>query len=346
MFLCAKSASAATAALGLSGYVINAFGAETVSGRTPLALVFVAVLTLVILTGIRRTNLLNIAIVSVTLFSLAFFVLAGLPSAVRGAPANLANFFAGVGGGSSGSGVLSSLLHAVALVFVAYTGYGRIATMGEEVRDPRRTIPRAIIATLGVSMVVYVAVGMVGVASVGAGDFYAAAAQKTAALEIVARRFGIPAAAWVMAVGALTAMSGVLLNLILGLSRVLLAMGRRKDMPSAAARLNKSGTTPYVAVLVVGAVISGLVLIGNVRTTWSFSAFSVLIYYAITNFCALRMPSEERLYPRWIATAGLICCLALAFFVEPAVWITGLAIIALGIVWHLTARKLSFLRTP
>ncbi|MEZ4635983.1 MAG: amino acid permease [Caldilineaceae bacterium] len=119
-----------------------------------------------------------------------------------------------------------------------------------------------------------------------------------APLEEAANAFGIPGAAQVLAVGAMTAMLGVLLNLILGLSRVLLAMGRRKDMPAATAAINAAGTTPTVAVIVIGVLIAGLTLIGNVKTTWSFSAFTVLIYYAITNLSALQLKEDERLYPR------------------------------------------------
>ena len=177
-----------------------------------------------------------------------------------------------------------------------------------------------------------------GYSNVGTDIFYKTTTEKAATLEIVARGFGVPGANWVLALGALTAMTGVTLNLILGLSRVLLAMGRRRDFPAVVARLDRSGTTPYVAVILTGAIIGGLVLLGNVRTTWSFSAFTVLIYYAITNFCALRLPVDKRLYPRWIAVVGLAACLSLAFFVEPRIWIFGLGLILLGSIWHLGAR--------
>ncbi|MBD0311124.1 MAG: amino acid permease, partial [Microcoleus sp. T1-bin1] len=140
--------------------------------------------------------------------------------------------------------------------------------------------------------------------------------------------------AFVLAIGAMTAMLGVLLNLILGLSRVLLAMGRRRDMPRVLARLNQQGTTPHWAVLVVGIAIALLVLLGNVKTTWSFSAFNVLIYYAITNLAALRLPPQERLYPQWVCWLGLGSCLFLAFWVESSIWQVGLGLIVAGLIWH------------
>jgi APA family basic amino acid/polyamine antiporter len=143
-----------------------------------------------------------------------------------------------------------------------------------------------------------------------------------------------------LSVGAITAMLGVLLNLILGLSRVLLAMGRRGDVPTLFARLNESGTTPVPSVVAVGFGIGMIALIGDVKTTWTFSAFTVLVYYAITNLAALFIPEDGRLYPRWVSGTGLLACASLAFFVETWVWIVGLGLIAAGLLWHLAARRL------
>jgi APA family basic amino acid/polyamine antiporter len=343
MFLCAKSASAATAALGFAGYVLNALGPSPSEGalvsKLPLgiapmillALAAVVVLTLLVLSGIRRTNRMNILIVAVTIGALLLFVLAGLPTVFQAGLRNLTPFFAPA---SDTASPVSGFLEACALMFVAYTGYGRIATLGEEIRDPARNIPLAIIFTLLVSMALYVSVGLVGIAAVGPGELAAATGEQAAPLVVAARTFAVPAAAAIVAVGAVTAMLGVLLNLILGLSRVALAMGRRGDLPQGLARLDGTGSTPYVAVVFVGAVIAGLVLLGDVKTTWSFSAFTVLVYYAITNLSAIRLSDEERLYPRFIAWLGLGTCLFLAFWVEATIWMIGLGLIAAGLFWH------------
>lgn len=334
LFLLAKSASAATAALGFAGYALALFSREGRAWHVALALTLIVILTLLVLTGIRRSNRANIVIVSVTLASLAFFVLAGLPVALGEGAANFVPFFAP----EEGRGALSALLYASALMFVAYTGYGRIATLGEEVREPRVTIPRAIIVALVAVMVVYLLVTLVGVGVAGA-DELADAQNRAAPLEAAARRLSVGPAPVVLAVGAVTAMVGVLLNLILGLSRVLLAMGRRRDMPAAFGRLDGTGSTPTAAVIAVGVLIAVLATTGNVRTTWSFSAFTVLVYYAITNLAALTLPKEARHYPRWVAVAGLISCLVLAFFVERQIWLTGLGLVGLGLLWHAVARR-------
>src|SRR5690606_12672464 len=155
--------------------------------------------------------------------------------------------------------------------------------------SPGRSMPIAIILTLLVSMGLYMAVGLVGVAAVGAERFASATSGGAAPLEVVASQFEVPGVPTLVAAGAVTAMLGVLLNLILGLSRVVLAMARRGDMPKRLAIVAGPAATPAPAVLLVGIVIAGLVLIGDVKTTWSFSAFTVLIYYAITNLAAIRL---------------------------------------------------------
>jgi APA family basic amino acid/polyamine antiporter len=225
-------------------------------------------------------------------------------------------------------------------MFVAYTGYGRIATMGEEAREPRKTIPKAMIVCLVLTMLLYITVAAVGIGAVGA-DVLGKTTQQTKAapLEVVIRSVAGSGGAFVLAIGAVTAMLGVLLNLILGLSRVLLAMGRRRDMPRFLARLNRQETTPYWAVLVVGVAIALLVLVGNVKTTWSFSAFNVLIYYAITNLAAVRLPASERLYPQWIGWLGLLSCLFLAFWVESSIWQVGLGLVVAGLIWHIVRQR-------
>jgi APA family basic amino acid/polyamine antiporter len=332
MFLCAKTASAATAALGFAGYLLQALG---LSGLVvPAAVAAIAALTAIVLMGIRRAN---IVIVSVTIFALAFFVIAGaLAVFAKGSQPWLPFFRPSVDSGSPTPG----LLEATALMFVAFTGYARIATLGEEMQDPARTIPRAIIATLVASAVLYIAVGAVGIATIGPDALAEAARAEVAPLVVAARTFGIPGASSIVAVGAMTAMLGVLLNLILGLSRVLLAMGRRGDMPGKLAEVGESGS-PIAAILAVGIAIAALALIGNVKVTWSFSAFTVLIYYAITNLAALRLPKDQRLYSSLFAWGGLAACLVLAFFVEREIWMAGLGLIAAGLLWHWIARTLA-----
>ena len=306
MFLCAKSASAATAALGFALYL-------NPENSLPIALAIVWVITAITLLGIQRTNTINTLIVGAVLLSLIAFVVFGAPAI----SANPQNWQSGLDGEN-----LKNLLPATALMFVAFTGYGRIATLGEEVTEPRRTIPRAIIATLVTTTVIYIVVTWVALANAG---------NQFSSLAIIAQTFSGPSLVKVLTAGAIIAMASVLLNLVLGLSRVVLAMGRRCDLPKTTARITDSTKVPAVATIVVGCLITGLVYVGDMKLTWSFSAFTVLVYYALTNLCAIRLKIEERLYPIWVSYIGLFACLCLAVFVEWRIILAGLSLIALGL---------------
>lgn len=336
-FLLAKSASAATAALGFSGYLLGVIRPLIPNWLepfdimhitiAPLALLAIAVLMLITLTGAKRSSIVNSIIVSITLLILMALVVTGLFKMQGSHFQPFFQFEATTVG-------WREFLYATALMFVAYTGYGRIATLGEEVQDPRRTIPRAIIATLLVTMTLYVLIAIVSVGVVG----LPALALSEAPLELVGRNTGVLFLWIIVAFGAVTAMLSVLLNLILGLSRVLLAMGRRKDMPTLFAKLNHAGTAPVPAIIAVSLFIAALTLLGDVKTTWGFSAFTVLIYYSITNLAALFIPPEGRFFPRWVSVAGLISCFGLAFFVPLQIWGIGLGILAAGLVYFLIRR--------
>ena len=326
LFLLAKSFSAATAALGFAGYLAVVFEIEHPAFQTAVAATVVVLVTALVVSGLKRSNFGNTLIVGFSVLVLACFAGYGF-------------FFAPESAVSSWSieGEAASLpvfLQATALMFVAYTGYGRIATLGEEVADPRRNIPRAILWTLAFSALLYGAIAW-NLATVPREWL---AANPAAPLESVAMRWESPLLAGLIALGAATAMIGVLLNLVLGLSRVLFAMGREGDMPRVFGQVTAS-RSPRAAILGMGAIVLAMVFIGNVGTTWSFSAFTVLGYYAVTNASALKLTSSERLYPRLFSWLGLVGCLGLAFWVEIRIWVMGLGLIGLGALWRLAMRR-------
>lgn len=337
MFLLAKTASAATAALGFGGYLLDLAGGQSHGWGVALGVAGALAITIFVAGGIRRSTVGNALVVGLTLAGLLALIALSAPRVLSSHGLdNFTPFFGQDGDGSAG---LGALLHGAALMFVAFTGYGRIATLAEEVREPRRVIPRAIISTMVIVSVLYVAIAVAGVGVLGADGFGEAAERTAAPLEAVARAVGTPVLPGLIAVAAITAMAGVLLNLVLGLSRVLLAMARRHDAPGFLQRIDARHGSPVAAVWVCGLAIAAVALIGDVRTTWSFSAFTVLLYYGITNLAALRLPAEHRLFPRWIPMAGLVGCLGLAFWVDVAIWLMGLGLLGLGIAGHLLRRR-------
>jgi len=351
MFLVAKSASCATAALGLAGYVLHRFGhGDTGALHIAGALAVVVMVTVMVLEGIRRTNRINAVVVCITLAGLAVFVLAGVRSisddhfvpwmSDADGPLVFESFTSiPQSPPQPAAATWNDFLFATALMFVAYTGYGRIATLGEEVKDPRKTIPKAVVATVLVCITVYTAVAAVGVGLVGAQSF-AFLANGGATLEAVATNAGLPWwVGWAVTIAAVTAMLGVILNLILGLSRVALAMGRRGHLPRKFAEVDAAGTTPGPAVILAAVIVAGLVCVGSIKAAWSLSAVTVLVYYAITNAAALRLPAASRLYPRVFSWIGMAGCLGLSIFVQPMYWAFAGGVIGLALAWHRVSAK-------
>jgi len=292
-FVAAKTASGATAALGFAGYVLAIAETQSRTLQIVTAAGAVAGLTAIVAAGLERSQATNLVIVAITLVGLAAFVGASLPDV------QLAHL-------ALGSPRAIDVAHATALVFVGYTGYGRLATLGEEVREPARTIPRAITITLATTLVLYLAVGITAIGSVGAEAFAAATKATSAPLEVLAPASVRP----IVAIAAITAMLGVILNLVLGVSRVVLAMARRGDLPTGLA--NVSNGSPRRAVIVTGIAMLLLALVGSIQTTWTVSALFVLLYYTVMNLAALRQPPAERRIPRVIPAIGLLLCVALA----------------------------------
>ena len=311
MFLASKLAAGGTVALGFAHYL-----SALIPGlpERPVAIAAVLLLTLVNYFGIQKTGLLNTAIVSVSVLSLLTFVIAGIPSI------NLRNLQPFAPAGWAG------ILRAAALLFFAYTGYARLATLGEEVREPRKTIPRAIILALVIAAALYAAVAFVAVANLGATGM----AASPSPIEASAKAFNWPQVSKVVAIGATTAMLGVLLSQILGISRMIFAMARRGDVPSALAHVHPVHAVPDRGIFLTAAAMLLVILFGTLELIVATAAFTILLYYSIANLAAFRMRPEDRLYPRWIPVLGFISCLVLAATLELNVILSGLGLLALG----------------
>ncbi len=312
MFLASKSAAAGTVALGLGAYLEG-----IAPGLSPRVVAVGAVVLFTVLNafGIRRSSRVNLAIVVFSVGSLMALVLTGIPSVRQANFAPLAP--TGWGG----------VLQAAALLFFAYTGYARIATLGEEVRQPRRTIPRAIVLTLAITGLLYTAVLVVTVGVLGANGMAATEAPLRAAALALPLAFVAP----LVSVAAVAAMLGVMLSQIMGMSRMVFAMARRGDLPIGLSHVSPGRGVPLRAVLLVGGVSAVIAATGTLRGVAAAAAFTILIYYGIANLAALRLRGAARLYPVAVPVVGLLACAVLAAALPPSAILTGGAVLATGI---------------
>ncbi|MFC4031249.1 APC family permease [Streptomyces polygonati] len=308
-FVVGKTASCAAMALTVGSYVWP--GREHV-----VAVAAVIALTAVNYLGVRKAAWLSRVIVALVLLALAAVVVACATSGAADA-ARL-----GIGPDTGFGGVL----RAAGLLFFAFAGYARVATLGEEVRDPRRTIPRAIPLALGITLVVYAAVALAVLAVLGPGHL----ARAVAPLADAVRAAGAPGLVPVVRAGAAVAALGSLLALILGVSRTTLAMARDRHLPHALAAVHPRFAVPHRAELAVGAVVAVLAATADLRGAIGFSSFGVLVYYAIANAAAWTLTAAEGRPARIVPVLGLAGCLLLAFALPSAAVLSGAGVLALG----------------
>ncbi|GHI35893.1 putative transporter [Streptomyces violascens] len=308
-FVVGKTASCAAMALTVGSYVWP--GQEHA-----VAVAAVVALTAVNYAGVQKSAWLTRAVVAFVVAVLAAVVAACL----SGGTADAARLDIGT------DATVGGVLRAAGLLFFAFAGYARIATLGEEVRDPARTIPRAIPIALGITLVVYAAVAVTTLAVLGADHLSGSGAP----LADAVRAAGVPGLAPVVRAGAAVGALGSLLALILGVSRTTLAMARDRHLPHVLATVHPRFHVPHRAELAVGAVVAALAASVDVRGAIGFSSFGVLAYYAIANAAALTLSPAEARPPRAVPVLGLTGCIALAFALPPASATSGAAVLALG----------------
>ena len=316
-FVIGKTASCAAIALTFAAYAAPGF-------ERPVAVAAVVALAAVNYRGITRTARLTRILVAGSLGALAVVVAANL----AGGAADLGHL---AGPPIAPTGVLQS----AGLLFFAFAGYARIATLGEEVRDPRRVIPRAIPLALGVTVGVYAAVAASALLVLGPGRLAAA----TAPLAEAVHAGGWDWAGPLVRVGAAAASLGSLLALIAGVGRTSLAMARNADLPRWLAAVHPRFRVPHRAEVVVAAAVCALVLTVDLRGAIGFSSFGVLIYYLIANVSAYTQPREQRRWPRAVQVLGAVGCLVLVVTLPRSAVLIGLGVFAAGALYRLLTRR-------
>jgi len=308
-FLVGKTASGAAMALTLGAYLLP---------DHPRALAAAAVVAFcaINLLGVKKTAVASAVFAAITLAVIGAVVIAGITGPVAAQPL--------------GDTHVWGTLTAAGFLFFAFAGYARIATLGEEVTDPERTIPRAVVIALGVTLVVYALVAVTALTVLGAGTL----ADSTAPLADLAGA-GAPALRPLVAIGAGIAVAGVLLSLLAGIGRTTLAMARDRRLPGPLAAVSERFGVPWAAEIAASALVLLLVSTLDLTSAIGFSSFLVLIYYAVANASAITL--DRRAPLPWIGLAG---CLLIAASLPMSSVLGGLAVFAVGAAWFaLTERR-------
>ncbi|SEO64716.1 basic amino acid/polyamine antiporter, APA family [Trujillonella endophytica] len=322
-FVVGKTASCAAMALTFAAYAAPA------GWQKPVAVAAVLTVTAVNYRGVTRTAGLTRIVVAVVLAALAVSVAAVL-----------------LGGGASAEGLRPDpsaeggwygVLQSAGLLFFAFAGYARIATMGEEVRDPERTIPRAIGLALGGALVVYASVAVVLLAALGPDGVAATPTPLADAVERGSWAWVSPA----VGVGAAAASLGALLALVAGIGRTGLAMARQADLPRFLAAVHPRFRVPHRVEVTVAVAVCALLLVADLRDAIGFSSFGVLLYYLVANVAAFTQHAEHRRRPRWLQVLGAAGCLALVATLPWTAVVAGLAVFAVGVAYRVGRLRLA-----
>jgi APA family basic amino acid/polyamine antiporter len=323
-FVVGKTASCAAMALTFAAYAVPgpswAQRAVAVAGVLGLAALNYR--------GVSKTALATRVLVTATLLALGVAVV----GMWAGGEAGLDR----IGGWDSlSSGGAYGVLQAAGLLFFAFAGYARIATMGEEVREPQRTIPRAIPIALFITVGVYLTVGVSALAAAGPDALARSSAPLTTAVDAA----GAGAIAPVVRIGAAVASLGALLALIAGVGRTTLAMARNRDLPAWLDAVHPHFRVPHHAEAALAVVVSVLVLAVDLRGVIGFSSFGVLIYYAIANASAFTQGGEQRRWPRALNVLGAVGCLVLVATLPVGSVVAGLGMFAIGLAGRMVVLR-------
>jgi APA family basic amino acid/polyamine antiporter len=329
LWLFAQIVAGAAISLGFASYfvaIFPAFSLKTIAVTAALAL------TCLNLVGVKQSATVNNVLVVIKIAILSIFIGFGI---LQIHPQNFVQF---------GPNGLLGILQGAGFIFFAYLGFGRIATLGEEVKNPQRNLPLAILIALMVSIILYVLTGFTATGLqnyqllAGSGSPLAEAARATGNLSLVA----------VVSLGALIATTSVLLTNLIGISRVAFAMARNNQLPKAIAKVSSRFGTPYVSVIGMGSILTILAFVLDLKQAAAITSFAILSTHLIVNLSAIRlrkkMPTSTKFrvpfYPI-IPLLGLFSCFILMFSLPQQAWIAAAIVIAISSTLYLLRKKIA-----
>jgi APA family basic amino acid/polyamine antiporter len=327
LWLFAQTVGGAAISLGFASYFVAVF--PMFSLKT-IAVVAALTLTALNLIGIKQSAVVNNILVATKIAILSLFVGFGI---FQIHPQNYSQF--------SPNGFFG-ILQGASFIFFAYIGFGRIAALGEEVKNPERNLPLSVLIALTVSIVIYL---LTGLTATGLQD-YRILAQSGSPLAEAAKATGNFTIVAAVSVGALIATVSVLLTNLIGSSRVAFAMARNGQLPKSVAKVSSRFCTPYVSVLAMGVILTALAFALDLRQTVAITSFALLSTHLIVNFSAImlrkKMPSstgfKAPFYPV-IPLLGLLSCVILMFSLPIEAWIVAVTVVAIGTVLYLLRKR-------
>jgi APA family basic amino acid/polyamine antiporter len=327
MWLFAQTVAGAAVCLGLASYFVQLFPFFPTNVVAVSAAVALTGLNLV---GIKHSARINNVLVVIKILALCFFVIIGV---FQINSSNYSNF---------APNGLFGILQGAGFIFFAYLGFGRIATLGEEVKNPERNLPLSVLIALLLSVIIYV---LAGLTATGLRDYHSLALSGSPIAE-AARSTGNFTLVAAVSLGALIATVSVLLTNLLGLSRVAYAMARNNQLPKSVAKISSRFGTPYISILAMGALLTMLAYSLDLKEAAAITSFAILCTHLTVNLSAIRLRKKMHgrarfnmpFYP-WIPLLGLVSCIILMLSLPPESWIAAAIVVVISGVLYLLARK-------
>ena len=291
VFILGKTVSCVAIALTLGNYISPIYGKELGVGLS-------VIVFLIGYKGITKTAALARWFVLIVVSILAFFCIAILMTSSTNIAIPLLEGFSA-----------SNLFLSAAIWFFAFTGYSRLATYGEEIKNPETIIPSSILTGLGITVTIYLFVNWLSLAIIGAEVVSNSNTPLLVAMDVsVMSDFS-----FLIVFASTIATASVFLALLPAISRIYVAMSRDGILPNMFSKIHNKNNSAYVSELfVLLTVVVGIYTI-NITNAIKLSAFFILIYYSLTNLSVINLEKNQRLYPVSIAYYGLLMCMVLGF---------------------------------
>jgi len=322
---------ASAVSIGFAGYLIYFLGIpSTTAALIIIAFLLPLVLGVINLRGMREAAGMNAVMVLLKIIALIVFIGIGAWFiGLHGPSGSYAPFF---------PNGMSGMLHGAAIIFFAFVGFNTVTVIAEEVKDPVRNVPKALLIAFVVCAALYIGVSIVAIGLVDWSVLATSDAPLETALHAATQN---PIILAYVSIAALFATASVVMSSIFGGSRALFAMARQKLLPHPIIRISKNGV-PFISVIIVSVAMAGIVLVsgGDLAALAQVFNFGTLLTFFFINLSLVKLrwdnPGAVRGFnvPAYPLTPilGIISCALLLVYLSRYALIFGVIWIAIGIL--------------